>query len=76
MADIAEPQLSSLVRAALTMNIAMTDMQDVLATQAHQATPYQREAIESHPTQGADMLRTLGVDDPMWLELVQDHHES
>lgn len=76
MADIGEPQISSLVRAALTMNIAMTEMQDVLATQAHQATPYQREAIESHPTQGADMLRTLGVEDPLWLELVQDHHES
>jgi HD-GYP domain-containing protein (c-di-GMP phosphodiesterase class II) len=76
MADIAEPQLSSLVRAALTMNIAMTEMQDVLATQAHQTTPYQREAIESHPTLGVDILKALGVNDTLWLELVQDHHES
>lgn len=76
LAGIVEPQLSSLVRAALTMNMAMADMQDMLAQQAQQATAYQKEAIEAHPTAGSEMLRDLGVDDPLWLALVQDHHES
>ncbi|TDQ41810.1 HD-GYP domain-containing protein [Tepidicella xavieri] len=76
LAEIAEPQLSSLVRAALTMNMAMAELQDVLAQQAPQATPYQREQIEAHPTESANMLRALGIDDPLWLELVQDHHEA
>ncbi|WP_180682729.1 HD-GYP domain-containing protein [Tepidicella baoligensis] len=76
LADMVEPQLSSLVRAALTMNIAMAEMQDLLALQAQQATPYQREKIETHPTEGAAILRALGIDDPLWLELVQDHHEA
>jgi len=76
LAGITGPPLTSLVRAALTMNIAMSEMQDTLATQLQHTTSYQREAIESHPTEGAAMLRDLGVDDPLWLALVQDHHES
>jgi len=36
----------------------------------------QRETIEAHPTVGAQLLRNLGVDDPLWLALVQDHHET
>ena len=76
LAELDEAQTASLVRAALTMNVAMAELQDLLATQAQQATPYQREAIEAHPTHGASLLRDLGVEDPLWLALVQDHHET
>ena len=76
LAELDETQTASLVRAALTMNVAMAELQDLLATQAQQATAYQREAIEAHPTEGARLLRELGVEDPLWLALVQDHHES
>ena len=39
----------SLVRAALTMNIAMTALQDVLAGQREKPTAAQQDAIRNHP---------------------------
>jgi len=64
----------SLVRAALTMNIAMTRMQDELATQAERPTPAQQDAIRTHPVKGAMMLGNLGVQDEDWLDVVSQHH--
>lgn len=76
LAQIEEPALTALVRAALTMNIAMAAMQDQLAIQQQPASDAQKQLIGEHPSLGADLLRQLGVDDPLWLELVGDHHES
>lgn len=66
----------SLVHAALTMNIAMTALQDVLATQAGKPTPAQQDIIRNHPAQGARMLSQLGVTDDDWLEVVAQHHDD
>ena len=76
LAEIGEPQLTSLVRAALTMNVAMTALQDDLAVQSQPLSEDQRNAIHEHPTAGTELLRKLGVEDPFWLELVGDHHET
>ena len=73
---IEEPQLGALLRAALTMNIAMAELQDQLATQAQQTTAHQREKISSHPSDSVALLRALGVTDADWLRWVQDHHEA
>jgi len=64
------------VRAALTMNVAMTQMQDVLASQAEKPTPVQQEMIRVHPVKSAMMLGNMGVQDENWLEIVGDHHNS
>ena len=64
----------TLCRAALTMNISMTDVQDRLAIQKEPPSPEQRQQIEQHPERSANMLRQLGVGDPRWLEAVLDHH--
>jgi len=64
----------SLVRAALTMNVAMTQMQDILANQTDKPTPVQQEMIRVHPVKGAMMLGNMGVQDEDWLEVVGGHH--
>lgn len=71
-----EPQRRSLVGAALTMNIAMVQLQGRLAVQATPPTPEQREAIQSHPQRSAEILRAGGVTDPDWLTAVEQHHET
>ncbi|AGX86677.1 metal-dependent phosphohydrolase [Candidatus Symbiobacter mobilis CR] len=71
-----EEQRVSLVRAALTMNVAMTHLQDLLALQKTAPTPPQRRDIDRHPTIGKELLEAAGVTDPVWLELVATHHTA
>ncbi len=66
----------SLVHAALTMNVAMTAMQDVLANQTEKPSPLQQEMIRIHPLKGAMLLGKLGVQDDDWLEIVGNHHDN
>lgn len=65
----------SLVRAALTMNISMTEMQDVLAEQRERPTSAQQDVINRHPIASQTLLQRLFVDDALWLELVGMHHQ-
>lgn len=74
--DWPETVESTLRRVALTMNVCMTDLQNKLALQVEPPTPAQRAAIDSHPQGSSDMLRALGVGDPVWLEAVRDHHRQ
>lgn len=67
---------SSLRRGALTMNIAMTNLQDQLALQDSATSAVQRELINSHAQRGAVQLRELGVIDELWLQSVEHHHSS
>jgi len=66
----------SLVHAALTMNIAMTTLQDELANQAEKPSQAQQDAIRAHPIKGAMMLTNLGVGDDDWLDIVSSHHDD
>lgn len=67
---------NSLVHAALTMNIAMTALQDELAGQVEKPSPQQQDAIRAHTIKGAMMLANLGVADNDWLDIVSSHHED
>ncbi len=60
--------------AGLTMNIAMTELQDQLAQQSQPLTAQQIMAIEDHASRSEQLLRRLGVTDPVWLEAVLCHH--
>ena len=51
---------NSLVHAALTMNIAMTALQDELANQAEKPTQAQQDAIRAHAIKGA-MLSLIHI---------------
>lgn len=66
----------TLVNAALTMNLAMLDLQRVLAYQDGPPSEAQREQIKEHPLRAREQLETLGVTDATWLRIVAEHHES
>lgn len=62
-------------QAALTMNVAMIELQARLSTQVSPLTAKQREAINDHPTRSAEMLSEAGITDTDWIEAVLKHHE-
>lgn len=74
--DWPEERRRSLRRAALTMNIAMTNLQDQLAVQNTPISAAQREHIDRHAANGSALLTSLGVDDGLWLAAVAEHHTS
>lgn len=74
--QVPEPELTSIISAALTMNISMLELQDTLQAQQQPLTEAQRETIRRHPERSADLLRRLGVEDAAWLQAVLCHHEA
>lgn len=69
-----QAQQDKVCKAALTMNIGMTSLQDRLAAQHEPPSAAQRETIAKHPQHSADRLRQMGLNDPDWLEAVLHHH--
>ena len=70
------PEVASLERAALTMNVAMKRLQDELAARDVSMTPALREQIRLHPEAGAALLQAAGVNDALWLDAVRLHHDD
>ncbi|MFM2066213.1 MAG: hypothetical protein RLZZ584_1122 [Pseudomonadota bacterium] len=68
-------KLQCIVRAALTMNVSIGELQSVLAEQATPPTTRQMDQIRSHPLRSVELLRAAGVSDGDWLDTVMDHHE-
>lgn len=68
-------RLMSLVKAALTMNMAIFELQGQMAAQDHPMRDKQRAALLLHPGQAVDALTKGGVTDTDWLEAVAQHHE-
>jgi len=69
-----EAEAVAVQNAALTMNVAMLLMQNSLAQQSDSLSPAQKLGIEDHPSKGVELLKTAGVDDALWLEIVRRHH--
>ena len=65
----------SLACASLTRDIALLPWQAQLDMQTHGLDAQQNALIRNHPTRSAEILISMGVDDPLWLELVRQHHE-
>jgi HD-GYP domain-containing protein (c-di-GMP phosphodiesterase class II) len=63
------------MKAALTMNIAILELQGRLAAQGVPPTATQRAQRAEHPAHSAQMLRDAGVDDEDWLAAVLQSHE-
>ena len=74
--DLPAKERDSLVHAAMTMNIAMTELQDQLAELAGKPNAQQQAAVRNHATQGCLLLARLGVTDELWLDVVASHHED
>ncbi|OIQ75063.1 cyclic di-GMP phosphodiesterase response regulator RpfG [mine drainage metagenome] len=63
------------VAGALTMNIGILDLQDLLYEQSDALTLEQKQAIVTHPRAAIKLLREQGIDHPVWLDVVEHHHE-
>lgn len=65
----------NLIGAALTMNLAMMDLQTRLAGQNSTLTLLQRKEINAHPLASAELLRVAGLKNEDWLSAIEQHHE-
>jgi HD-GYP domain-containing protein (c-di-GMP phosphodiesterase class II) len=63
-------------KAALTMNLSMFELQGILANHPGRPNEEQKALIHSHPRRSREMLERAGVTDPVWLEAVEQHHET
>ena len=68
-------KIDALGKAALTMNISMTDLQDRLARQQLPLDKEQELIVLTHPARSRALLEKLGVKDTLWLEAVQYHRD-
>lgn len=75
-AELSAAQTQALVHAALTMNTGMARLQDELALQASAPSEQQLDVIHAHPQASVEWLRKIGVQDGVWLELVERHHQN
>lgn len=66
----------STLAAALTSNLAMNPYQKLLNQQKTPLNEAQRKLVNDHPLLSANQLVEAGVNDELWLELVQQHHEK
>ena len=69
-------QCASAGSAALTMNVSMARLQDLLAEADLAPTEQMREQINGHPERSVGMLQEAGVTDAVWLEAVAHHHSA
>jgi hypothetical protein len=69
-------QVASLGGAALSMNLAMTTLQDHLAASDTPLTAAMHETIGAHPRRSAELLQAAGLNDALWLEAVRLHHDG
>lgn len=65
----------SLVRAALTMNLPIMELQGQMAAQDVPMKDAQKKQILAHPQAAVALLESLGVTDSDWLTAVAQHHE-
>lgn len=70
-----DDQVDTLGKAALTMNIGMTELQDQLAQQTQPLSNAQIQAIDQHSEKSAGILSGLGIDNADWLEAIRHHHD-
>lgn len=65
----------TLIKAAITHDIGLHDIQDVLDRQVAPLSEQQKSRINCHPSDSAKILSELGVTDRVWLDAVLKHHE-
>jgi len=66
----------STLAAALTSNLSMNPYQKLLNQQKTPLNEHQRKLVNNHPLLSAVQLEEAGVDDELWLQLVEQHHEK
>jgi HD-GYP domain-containing protein (c-di-GMP phosphodiesterase class II) len=70
-----EGRMRSLIHAALTMNMAVLQLQGKMAEQDEPMRESQKAQIRQHPRLAVEWLTQAGVKDADWLTAVAQHHE-
>lgn len=65
----------ALFSSALTMNLGMLSIQDSMARQSGALSADQRKRVDEHAAHGVELLRSAGVADKLWLDIVLRHHK-
>jgi len=68
-------RVQSLLKAALTMNLSIMDLQGQMAGQDMPVRDRQQAELLSHPEDAVATLQQWGVTDADWLQAVAQHHE-
>lgn len=68
-------EIDSLMAAALTYDLALGPVAEVLNRQQGQLSAQQRRQVSAHPDEAVLLLKAAGVEDPLWLDAVLHHHE-
>jgi len=66
----------STLAAALTSNLSMNPYQKAMDQQKTPLTDQQRKLVNNHPLLSAKQLEEAGVENELWLQLVEQHHEK
>ncbi len=69
-----EQERARLIAAALTHDFGMIELQPQISGN-DDLTPTQKARIRQHGNESVRMLREFGIDDPVWLAAIEDHHE-
>lgn len=69
-------QQTTLMCAALTMNVSLLELQARMAEQTDPPSKRQLEEIRGHTSRSVESLRLSGVSDESWLQTVAEHHEQ
>ncbi|MGV8941062.1 MAG: HD-GYP domain-containing protein [Lysobacter sp.] len=70
-----EGESLSIIAAALTYDVALNPFADAMNQQQSELSADQRLMIAGHPQAGVELLQEAGVEDPVWLAAVLQHHE-
>lgn len=73
--DISPQERLSIMAAALTANISIINLQELLHMQRMPLSETQKEMVRIHPLLSVEMLSELGVKDDLWMRTVSHHHE-
>jgi HD-GYP domain-containing protein (c-di-GMP phosphodiesterase class II) len=65
----------AIIAAALTANLGMLDLQEILHHQQTPLTEDQKERIRIHPDESIKMLKEAGIEDAYLLQVIKQHHE-
>lgn len=74
-AERPESERLSLICAALTHDIGIAHIQQLIDEQKGPLSHQQWERVKEHPLRSVAILEQHGIDDPVWLSAVRHHHE-
>lgn len=72
---IEKKRVIALIQGALMQNVSSWEFQLELNRQSGQLSDEQKTKLQKHPVQSAEMLLSIGIDDPDIINTVKYHHE-